>query len=103
MRKGAFWLLLALSLPLSAHAELYCAVNFAGKNCWYNDMASCRKAAGPQGDCVLNSDKMQAPVGGAPICMVESWQTQCIYQDLASCGKVAVSRRAECIRNPNYR
>lgn len=97
------FLVFALLAPTMGWAELYCAINFAGKRCWYTDMISCRQAAGPQGDCILNVEKMQAPVGGAPWCMVESWQTRCIYSDKAKCLSVATPRRATCIANPNYR
>ncbi|MBF0178242.1 MAG: hypothetical protein HQL63_15555 [Magnetococcales bacterium] len=91
------WLL----LPDTGTAEPFCVVDFAGKRCWYQDVESCRQAAGPRGSCVVNSAGIVAPVGGARYCVVESWQTQCIYNDEGSCRHAAERRRGECITNPN--
>ncbi|MBF0444788.1 MAG: hypothetical protein HQL68_04310 [Magnetococcales bacterium] len=84
-----------------AAAALYCVVDFNGKRCNYQDLASCKKAAGSRGDCVLNRETMIAPKGGSPYCMVENWRTQCNYHTLASCEKQAIPRKATCISNPN--
>ncbi len=84
-----------------ASASLYCVIDFNGKRCHYPDVESCRKAAGPRGQCVLNRGKMIAPTGGAPYCLVEKWKTECIYHSRAGCDRQAVPRQASCIANPN--
>jgi hypothetical protein len=84
-----------------ASASLYCVVDFSGQRCNYPDLVSCKKAAGDQGDCILNRKGMIAPVGGAPFCLVEKWKTECVYQNLASCKRQAAPRKASCISNPN--
>ncbi|MBF0152520.1 MAG: hypothetical protein HQL64_02130 [Magnetococcales bacterium] len=94
---GGVWLL----LPMVGVAGPFCVVDFAGKRCWFQDVESCRQAAGPQGSCVVNGAEIVAPVGGSPYCVVESWQTQCIYKDEGSCRQAAQRRRGECIANPN--
>ncbi|MBF0187290.1 MAG: hypothetical protein HQL50_05130 [Magnetococcales bacterium] len=92
---ACFW------LPSLAQAAPYCVVDFAGKRCGFSDMQSCRQAAGEKGSCVLDQERMRAPSGGSPWCLVESWRTECIDATHASCMKRAASRKATCIRNPN--
>ncbi|MBF8273499.1 MAG: hypothetical protein HW380_2604 [Magnetococcales bacterium] len=82
-------------------ASLYCAVDFNGRRCQFVDLESCQKAVGGQGSCVLNRDGLVAPQGGAPFCLTEQWQTECIYRDREACEKVAAPRKATCIANPN--
>ncbi|MBF0135174.1 MAG: hypothetical protein H7833_02375 [Magnetococcus sp. DMHC-1] len=98
---GLLWAGVWLSLPQAGLAGPFCVVDFAGKRCWFQDVESCRQAAGPQGSCVVNSAEIVAPLGGARYCVVESWQTQCIYKDEGSCRQAAERRRGECITNPN--
>ena len=100
MRILAIFLLLLFWVN-EASASLYCVVDFSGRRCRYPDLASCREAAGSQGECELNQGKMIAPVGGAPFCLVEKWKTECLYRDLSSCERQATPRRATCIANPN--
>ena len=92
---------LAFFVVTSGNAALYCVVDFGGKRCQFTDLASCQKAAGTQGNCFLNQEGMQAPVGGSPFCLVESWHTDCVYRDMNSCALVAAPRQATCIANPN--
>jgi hypothetical protein len=84
-----------------ASASLYCLIDFNGRRCNYQDMASCQQAAGSQGECVLNRGEMIAPVGGAPFCLVEKWKTECIFQNRSSCERQSQARHASCIANPN--
>lgn len=84
-----------------AAASLFCVVDFAGKRCNYPDLDACRQAAGRQGGCVLNEGALVKPVGGAPVCLVESWRTECIYSDRVSCEQRAMATRTVCVDNPN--
>ncbi len=103
MARAAFWptLLLSLFWLTEGWTAVYCVVDFGGKRCRYPDLVSCQKAAGKKGSCVLNQERIAAPVGGSPFCLVENWRTTCIYRDLASCEKKAVHHRTSCIPNPN--
>lgn len=47
-------LLSVLLLPDFSVAAPFCAVTGGGTNCWYNDVQSCRRAAGSSGACVVN-------------------------------------------------
>lgn len=56
-------LLIILLLPDLSVAAPFCAVTGFGTNCWYNDVQSCRQAAGASGSCVVNPNVMH-PDGG---------------------------------------
>ncbi|MBF0414279.1 MAG: hypothetical protein HQL78_10275 [Magnetococcales bacterium] len=84
-----------------AGAALYCAVDWNGRRCQFVDLASCQQAVGAQGSCVLNREELMAPKGGAPFCLAEPRQTECLYNDQEACEKVAAPRKATCIANPN--
>lgn len=98
-----FWMvfLVVLSWAGLSEAGLFCVVDFAGKRCMFNDLESCRQAAGKQGGCVLNESEIAKPFGASPYCLVESWRTECVYPDMASCEKRATTTRTVCMANPN--
>lgn len=98
------WVVLFFGLLMArgGEASLFCVVDFAGKRCLYNDLLRCREAAGQQGGCVLNEVEMVKPSGGAPFCLLESWQTDCVYMDIKSCEQRAMTTRTMCVANPNH-
>lgn len=86
-----------------AEAAPFCAVFSYGKQCFYFDMDSCRRAAGDSGACVINQDEVRPPMGGsgAPFCVVTSYATQCFYHDAASCRQAATASGGACVVNSN--
>lgn len=85
----------------SALAAPYCAVFSYGKQCYYYDWDSCRKAAGKEGACVINQQEAKPASGSAPFCVVASHGTQCYYYNAESCRNAAASANAVCAVNPN--
>ncbi len=87
--------------PSKAEAAPFCVVRSYGTDCFYYDLPSCRRAAGPDGACIVNPDEAQAPSGAAPFCVVTSYGTQCWYYDASSCRRAASSSGGACVVNPN--
>ncbi|MBF0340742.1 MAG: hypothetical protein HQL95_07225 [Magnetococcales bacterium] len=102
VRQVRSWvLILAFLLLPDAQAALFCVTDFGGRRCTYPDLDACRRAAGQQGGCDLNTEELVKPTGAAPFCLVESWRTECNYMDRLSCEKRAAMIRTVCIVNPN--
>jgi len=77
----------------------FCAVYSYGRQCFYFDMDSCRRAAGDAGACVINEAEMKRPTSGAPFCVVTSYATQCFYYDAGSCRRAAAQSGGACVVN----